>query len=139
MPVYSPTTFNNGAAPGISATELNKLGNGIATCVQIDGSTAMTGALPISQTLSGADKVYLQLTATDGKVYQFIVKSADNSLQLWDSSDGKAMAQWYTDGVTRALVFDNGTATRRLVREFIGTNDPSTYATMSEGDRWRKV
>jgi len=139
MPVYTPTVFVQGSAPGMSATEMNKMGNAIATCVQIDGSTPMTGALEIDRTLGGSDQAFLTLKATDGKTYSFFVIASDGSVELEDVTDGKAMARWYPDGVSRSLVYDNGTATIRLVREFIGTTDPATYTTVNEGDRWRKV
>lgn len=42
-------------------------------------------------------------------------------------------------GTTGIGVLDNGTATYRIVRKYIGTTDPSTYATMNEGDEWDAV
>jgi hypothetical protein len=47
MPAYSPTTWVNGTAPGLGASNLNKIENGIAAALPIDGSVALTGQLDV--------------------------------------------------------------------------------------------
>lgn len=41
-----------------------------------------------------------------------------------------------SNGVFAAMCMDNGTATLRQCAVYKGTTDPSTYATMNEGDEW---
>jgi hypothetical protein len=43
MPQYSKTTWVNGSAPAISATNLNKIEDGIFASITQDGSTSMSG------------------------------------------------------------------------------------------------
>lgn len=47
MPAYSPTTWVNGGAPAISATNLNKIEAGISAALPLDGSVTMTGQLNV--------------------------------------------------------------------------------------------
>jgi hypothetical protein len=47
MPQYVKTTWVNGGAPGLGATNLNKIENGIFNSLPIDGSVPMTGQLDV--------------------------------------------------------------------------------------------
>lgn len=57
MPVYSKTTWVDGSAPSIDATNLNKIENGIFTSLQQDGSTSMTGQLVITAGTVGTPSI----------------------------------------------------------------------------------
>lgn len=49
MPQYVKTTWVNGTSPGLGATNLNKIENGIFAAVRQDGSTTMSAQLAVIQ------------------------------------------------------------------------------------------
>lgn len=57
MPVYSKTTWVDGSAPSVDATNLNKIEEGIFTSLQQDGSTSMTGQLFITAGTVGTPSI----------------------------------------------------------------------------------
>jgi hypothetical protein len=129
---------NPGGDTPLDAANLNQMDLGISNAVANDGTSTMTAALKTALALGGANKVVLDLNATDGKHYQFLIRT-DGAIVLWDATDSRNVALWYPAGISTNLVYDGGLGTIREVRRFFGTADPSTYATMQECDEWVKV
>ncbi len=66
MPAYSPTTWVNGTAPALSATNLNKIESGISAALPIDGSVAMTGQLDVITGTQGTPSIALSTDSNTG-------------------------------------------------------------------------
>lgn len=60
---YTPTTWVNGSAPALSATNLNNIETGIVNSINKDGSVAMTAQLDV---ITGTALIPSIATATDG-------------------------------------------------------------------------
>lgn len=59
---YTPTTWVNGSAPALSATNLNNIETGISNSVNKDGSVAMTGQFDV---ITGTATTPSVATSTD--------------------------------------------------------------------------
>lgn len=129
---------NAGGDTPLDAANLNQMDAGIAAAVPLDGSAPMTGMFSVNRALASANKTFIDMNATDGKRYQFIIRT-DGSLVLWNATDSKNVAVWYPAGVSTILVYDGALTTIRETKKFIGTVDPATYTTPQEGDEWSKV
>lgn len=66
MPAYSPTTWVNGTAPALSATNLNKIETGISAALPIDGSVAMTGQLDVIAGTAGTPSIAISSDSNTG-------------------------------------------------------------------------
>lgn len=83
MPAYSPTTWVNGTAPALSATNLNKIETGISAALPIDGSVAMTGQLDV---ITGTQAIPSIAVATDSDTG--IYWAAANKLAVTEGGRG---------------------------------------------------
>lgn len=92
---YSPTTWTAGSTP-LSAGNMNNIESGISNSVYKDGSVTMTAALPISQALSGSNKAFLDMNATDGKHYQLIIRT-DGKIVFYNVTDSKTVFEISSD------------------------------------------
>lgn len=92
MPIYTPTTWVNGTT-AVSAATMNNIETGVAAAVPKDGSDPMTAALPVTRTLSGTNKVFLDLTASDGKRYQIFINTS-GQLTIFNATDSVAIAEF---------------------------------------------
>lgn len=84
---YTPTTWVNGSAPALSATNLNNIESGIVASVRIDGSNTMSAQLAV-----------IQGSATTPSIAYF---SDTNTGVFWSSADKLAI----TEG-GKSLTFD---------------------------------
>ena len=87
---YTATTWNSGVTPA-SAANMNNIETGVANAVTKNGDTTFTAAVPVAVTLGGADKVILDMTATDGKHYQLKIRASDSAIYLYDVTDSILM------------------------------------------------
>lgn len=79
MTVFSPTTFNEGAAPGIAADELNKLGTQ-AACV-LSGSMPFTGIPDLPPTGPTTDNQAVRKAYVDTRAVTSLTMSASDTLK----------------------------------------------------------
>lgn len=140
MPVYTPTTWNPGAAPGVSADNLNHIESGIAGALAKDGSDTMTGKLAVTQTLSGANKTFLDLTASDGKRYSIGITTAGDFF-VYNATDNKTVLYVKASGgissdVPGSTIITTRNGSALAVPLFTGTNNPSSPPT---GSVWIKA
>ncbi len=87
MPYPKTGPFNNGAAPGITATFLNNLETWLGTALQADADVVGTAPQQTNVTLGGSQKVVAVWNATDGKEYEWIIQTGGN-LALYNVTDG---------------------------------------------------
>lgn len=98
---YSKTTFVEGAAPGLSAAELNKMGQGIA-----DASAVAEAAIPAAQkgaptgvaTLDGQGKLVQDAKTLAGLTPSTAGGAEGNRLAQTDASGGVGRANALKDG-----------------------------------------
>lgn len=83
MPAYSPTVWVNGSAPALGASNLNKIENGIAAALPIDGSVVMTGQLDVVAGSQTTPSIAIA-TDTDTGIYF----SAPNKLAITEGGRG---------------------------------------------------
>lgn len=79
--------------------------------VDKDGSTPITGAQEVTRTLSGADKTFLTLTATDGKQYTIYERNSDKALVIKNQTDN-------------VVLFEIGPTTVKLLGAYLLTAAP---------------
>jgi len=128
---YSPTNWVSGNT-AVSAPNMNNIESGIGNCVYKDGSVSMTGTLAASQALSGSNKVFLDLAASDGKRWQLIIRT-DGKIVFYNVTDAVTLLEiGPTSGVTT-----NGVALAQMAgggnKVSVQSSAPGSPAT---GDVW---
>lgn len=104
MPTYTKTTWVNGSVPAVSATNLNKIENGIDTATAITGQTSTTNTGWTATTDAGfAVKKDVAITGVLSTMYADILFTTASFTIAQDANIGYATT--YNGGVT--LYADN--------------------------------
>jgi len=139
---YTPTTFVNGTAPGISATELNKIGAGISTVA--DAVDALVASEGVADGLAKLDADGDVVNAAGEKVTGSTDASTLTGTQVLDSvAPGTQFIVATTDGTT--WKYAGSTVTARpssrtdLTMIVVNSHDSAVPAWALDGDILWKV
>jgi len=104
---YTGIVWVDGSGGGtpMSAANLNILDVGIKQCVYRDGTNSFTAAIDHNITLSGADKSYITITASDGKAYAFRQINSSKALMIRNTTDSADLLEL---GPTAGTIKANG-------------------------------